>query len=202
MKSFSILSTTFQTSGNYRNSACYNLGTTPVGILCNTVQSDPLDSKQLQLMVFSMLKVRSNHTFDNIKGIRCGLKITSTTSTYFACASLPEFCIAYVHQYFFFWFFLLAMHFTEKGRTACGLRVKKSHLFQPWFSYCHILRGGTPSTEPLSWIRNGYQGMGDSAWLRSCPGGRSSNAPSSCMVWNPIWGLVSCGHWAPAIEST
>ena len=47
------------------------------------------------------------------------------------------------------------MHFTEKGKTACGLRVKKSHLFQPWFSYCHILRGDTPSTEPLldkKWI--------------------------------------------------
>lgn len=33
------------------------------------------------------------------------------------------------------------MHFTEKGRTACGLRVKRSQLFRPWFSYCFILRG-------------------------------------------------------------
>ena len=165
LKSFSILSTTFQTSGNSRNSACDNLGTTPVEILCYTMQSDPLNSKQLQLMVFSMLKVRSNHTFDNIKGIQWGLITTLKTSTYFACASLPEFCVAYVHQYFFFWFFffLSAMHFTQKGRTACGLRVKRSQLFWPWFSYCHILMGDTPSMKPLSWIRNGYQGMVDSA---------------------------------------
>ena len=105
LKSFSILSTTFQTSGNSRNSACDNLGTTPVEILCYTMQSDPLNSKQLQLMVFSMLKVRSNHTFDNIKGIQWGLITTLKTSTYFACASLPEFCVAYVHQYFFFLIF-------------------------------------------------------------------------------------------------
>ena len=97
------------------------------------------------------------------------------------------------------------MHFTEKGRTACGLRVKRSQLFRPWFSYCCILRGDTPSKEPISWIRNGYQGTrgwGILHWLRSCPGGGSSDTPSSCVVWNPIWGLVSCGHWAPAIEST
>ena len=97
------------------------------------------------------------------------------------------------------------MHFTEKGRTACGLRVKRSQLFQPWFSYCCILRGDTPSKEPLSWIRNGYQGTrgwGILHWLSSCPGGGSSNTPSSCVVWKPIWSLVSCGHWAPAIEST
>ena len=125
MKSFSILSTTFQTSGNYRNSACYNLGTTPVGILCNTVQSDPLNSKQLQLMVFSMLKVRSNHMFDNIKGIQCGLIITSKTSTYFACASLPEFCIAYVHQYFFFWFFFTCNAFYWKRKDCLWSKSQK-----------------------------------------------------------------------------
>ena len=55
--------------------------------------------------------------FDNIKGIQCGLKITSKTSTYFACASLPEFCIAYVHQYFFFliFFYLQCILLKKEG---------------------------------------------------------------------------------------
>ena len=123
------------------------------------------------------------------------------------CLTPRVLCSICTSIFFFsdFFFFLPAMHFTQKGRTACGQRVKRSQLFWPWFSYCHILRGDTPSMKPLSWIRNGYQGTRGwwiLHWLCSCPGGGSSDTPSSCVVWNPIWGLVSCGHWAPAIEST
>ena len=166
MKSFSILSTTFQTSGNSRNSACDNLGTTPVEILCYTMQSDPLNSKQLQLMVFSMLKVRSNHTFDNFKGIQCGLIITSKTSTYFACASLPEFCIAYIHQYFFNWFFFTPNAFYWKRKDCLWSKSQKVPIISAMVQLLLYFKGRHSFKRAYlldkKWIP-GYQGMGDSA---------------------------------------
>ena len=167
LKSFSILSTTFQTSGNSRNSACDNLGTTPVEILCYTMQSDPLNSKQLQLMVFSMLKVRRNHTFDNIKGIQWGLITTLKTSTYFACASLPEFCVAYVHQYFFFWFFFFTRNaFYSKRKDCLWPKSQKVSIISAMVQLLSYSNGRHSFDEASlldkKWIP-GYQGMVDSA---------------------------------------
>ena len=106
---------------------------------------------------------------------------------------------------FFSDFFFTCNAFYWKRKDCLWSKSQKVSFISAMVQLLSYSKGRHSFNKPLSWIRNGYQGTrgwGILHWLSSCLGGGSSNTPSSCVVWNPIWGLLSCGHWAPAIEST